>query len=316
MITPRPSARRPLNTTTIAPKRLAPLRTACAAMLAPLLLGLALPTLAQDQFMYSINPDSTITITKYLGSGGALAIPTMLGGLAVAVIGEDAFYGATSLTALTIPNTVTGIETNAFDYCTGLISLTLGDSVTNIEDGAFASCSSLTNLTIPSSVTTIGDGAFFSCSSLTAIYFQGNAPTVISGAFGNDNAATIYYLPGTTGWGPTLDGLPTVLLSLADPNQHRQRGCADQSIWLHHHRHLQYRRRGRGQREPGQSHLVSAANQHPHRRLRLFQRPPLAELPQPFLSPPLALRGQRAPPLAGIFRSPAQPEPKARGLMD
>jgi hypothetical protein len=28
--------------------------------------------------------------------------------------------------------------------------------------------------------------------------------------YGDDNS-TVYYLPGTTGWGPTLGGLPTVL---------------------------------------------------------------------------------------------------------
>jgi len=29
--------------------------------------------------------------------------------------------------------------------------------------------------------------------------------------FSYDTEATVYYLPGTTGWGPIFDGLPTVL---------------------------------------------------------------------------------------------------------
>jgi hypothetical protein len=45
------------------------------------------------------------------------------------------------------------------------------------------------------------------------IYFQGNAPTnVAPNAFaGAVEIIHLYYLPGTTGWGPTLGGKPTVL---------------------------------------------------------------------------------------------------------
>jgi hypothetical protein len=64
---------------------------------------------------------------------------------------------------------------------------------------------------IGSNVTSLGDGAFWGCYNLTGIYFQGNAPGVGSSVFDSDNRATIYYLPGTTGWGPTFDGLPTAV---------------------------------------------------------------------------------------------------------
>ena len=45
---------------------------------------------------------------------------------------------------------------------------------------------------------------------LASIYFKGDAPAIGFGAFTGDKA-TVYYLPGTTGWGPTCGGLPTVL---------------------------------------------------------------------------------------------------------
>ena len=35
--------------------------------------------------------------------------------------------------------------------------------------------------------------------------------------FYGDNNATVYYLPGTTGWGSTFGGLPTVLWFLPNP---------------------------------------------------------------------------------------------------
>jgi len=69
----------------------------------------------------------------------------------------------------------------------------------------------VTNITIPGSVTSIGDQAFYHCTSLTSVYFRGDAPSLGSSVFDSDNNATVYYLPGTTGWGTTFAGLPTVL---------------------------------------------------------------------------------------------------------
>ena len=61
------------------------------------------------------------------------------------------------------------------------------------------------------SVSVIEDFAFDYCGNLTAVFFKGNSPRVGFQAFAADHKATIYYLPGTTGWGPTLDGRPTAL---------------------------------------------------------------------------------------------------------
>ena len=84
-------------------------------------------------------------------------------------IGNYAFSGCTSLTSITIPDSVTSIGGNAFGYCTSLTSVTIGEGVTSIGNYAFSGCSSLTSITIPDSVTSIGNGAFRYCSSLTSI---------------------------------------------------------------------------------------------------------------------------------------------------
>ena len=83
------------------------LRTACAMRLLPLLLLLALPALARaEDYTYSAN-NGTITITTYTGSGGSVTIPSTITGLPVTSIGGAAFYSCTSLTSVTIPNSVT-----------------------------------------------------------------------------------------------------------------------------------------------------------------------------------------------------------------
>lgn len=186
-----------------------------ALWILPLLLLLALPAVVQAQFAYELT-NNTLTITGYTGPGGAVVIQSEVNGVPVTRIGDEAFFGCTSLTEITIPNSVTGIGPSAFASCTRLAAVTIGNHVSNIEDSAFANCTSLTKITIPSSVSSIGSGAFALCTSLTNAYFESNAPAVDLSMFSDDNYLTFYYLPGTTGWGPFFDNCPAVLWNAAD----------------------------------------------------------------------------------------------------
>jgi uncharacterized repeat protein (TIGR03803 family) len=123
-------------------------------------------------FNYMTNADGiSITITGYIGSGGAVIIPSIINDLTVTSIGELAFYGElvnNPLTSITIPDTVTNIGEEAFEYQSSLTYVTIPEGVTSIGEYSFFGCG-LTGATIPDSVTDIGLSAFAGCGSLTAI---------------------------------------------------------------------------------------------------------------------------------------------------
>jgi hypothetical protein len=149
-------------------------------------------------FGYSVS-GTNITITNYTGSGGAVAIPSTIPGVAgtVTSIGYGAFLEDTALTSVTIPNGVTNIGDLAFFQCSALTSVTIGNRVTTIGNLAFFRCSGLTSVTIPGSVTAIGLEAFYTCSALTSITLSDGVASIGNSAFYACNGLTNVTIPGS-----------------------------------------------------------------------------------------------------------------------
>ena len=110
-------------------------------------------------------------------------------------IGSSAFEGCSSLTSISIPDSVRWIQNMAFEGCSSLTSISIPDSVTKIEFGAFHGCSSLTSISIPPSVRKIGEGAFSSCSSLTSISIPDSVTEIGEGAFFGCSSLTSISIP-------------------------------------------------------------------------------------------------------------------------
>ena len=135
----------------------------------------------------------------------------------VTAISHSAFYGCSSMTSITIPNSISSIGYyQTFDGCTGLSSIKVANdnpyydsrnncnaiietasnkliagckntvipnTVTSIGNFAFYQCSSLTSIDIPNSVTSIGHSAFNGCSSLASIDIPNSVTTIGGSAF-------------------------------------------------------------------------------------------------------------------------------------
>ena len=86
-------------------------------------------------------------------------------------LGAHAFYNS-SLTTITLPDSITWIGDNVFSGCKNLTSITLGRDLSWIDRYAFSGCESLTEIVIPQSVNTINEGAFGDCTNLLVIYCE------------------------------------------------------------------------------------------------------------------------------------------------
>jgi hypothetical protein len=149
-----------------------------------------------SDFAYSTN-NCSLTITGYAGAGGDVAIPELVSGLRVTSIGDYAFQDCTSLTSMTIPNSVTNIGSHAFMGCTRLTNVTIGSSVTSIGGSAFRQCTSLTSVTIPNSVTNIGSNAFLGCTRLTNVTIGSSVTSMGVSAFQDCTSLTSVTIPNS-----------------------------------------------------------------------------------------------------------------------
>ena len=92
----------------------------------------------------------------------------------VMAIASPIFKGNTTITSVSLPNSIGSIDSNMFDGCTSLTSVSLPSSLKEIPAYAFNGCTSLQSINIPSSVTLIGEYAFYNCTAITSLTIPAN----------------------------------------------------------------------------------------------------------------------------------------------
>ena len=108
---------------------------------------------------------------------------------------HNLYLNGNKLTDITIPSDIIEIKDYAFRSCTSLTSITIPDSVTSIGNQAFYGCTLLTSVTIPNSVTSIGSGAFYDCTSLISVTIGNGVTSIGDYAFSGCTSLTSVTIP-------------------------------------------------------------------------------------------------------------------------
>lgn len=94
----------------------------------------------------------------------------------VVSIGDKAFYGCNNLEEVTIPNSVVSIGESAFALCQKLNKInidTVNSALSTLGAKAFNGVKSLKSIALPYSLKSIGESAFAGCTALTSVTFDG-----------------------------------------------------------------------------------------------------------------------------------------------
>ena len=132
---------------------------------------------------YKHDPESGgITITAYNGTQKDLVIPEKLCTYTVTKISSYAIFMNETIESVTLPDTLTHIESGAFSNCTRLKKVKFGNALEYIGSAAFSE-TALEELALPESLKDIGSTAFHS-TKITSVKIPDNVKTIRAYTFG------------------------------------------------------------------------------------------------------------------------------------
>ncbi|MCL2061673.1 MAG: leucine-rich repeat domain-containing protein [Firmicutes bacterium] len=112
-------------------------------------------------------------------------------------IGNGAFWFATKLAEIDIPEGVVSIGEEAFLRCDSLRSVKLPDSLTYLGYRAFFNCGRLLEINLPIGIEHVKAGAFLGCSNLAKVIFSSDLREIDAGAFAMISELTSIVIPNS-----------------------------------------------------------------------------------------------------------------------
>lgn len=181
---------------------------------------------AESLFEYEV-ADGEVIIKGYRGglSRTSINIPSVIGGLPVTAIadeafsnvdstlikrvilgenivsvGNSAFYGSSELTVV-IKGKLQHLGESAFYGCSKLESIELGEGLETVPYQAFYGCTSLKSVLLPESAKCIDENAFEDCTALMSLVMHSSLERVNHGAFlGCSSLVNVYYYGTADSW--------------------------------------------------------------------------------------------------------------------
>ena len=140
-------------------------------------------------------PDGVTAIDDYAFGSSSLTSVTIPD--SVAVLGNGVFRLCAQLTGVTLPAGITQIPGMTFDGCSALASLTVPEGVTSIGPNAFRYCRGLKEAVLPESLEEIGKYAFCGCRSLESLSLPAQVAQIGPYAFKDCGALTVSVVKGS-----------------------------------------------------------------------------------------------------------------------
>lgn len=102
-----------------------------------------------------------------------------------------------NLIAITLPDTITTIDSFCFKNCINLVNVVLPKYITYIYANMFSNCINLTNITLPDNILCINKNAFDDCFNLKYIIWPSLLKTICNNAFNDCKSLINLILPDT-----------------------------------------------------------------------------------------------------------------------
>lgn len=147
-----------------------------------------------DEYIYEVLPDDTVTIHCYIGNASQVTVPSLIDALPVVSVERLAFYG-TSVKNVILSEGITTLKDEAFFYSIGLESVTLPSTLSEVGQGVFRDCLNLRSVVFSEEASAMGEFMFYGCSSLNSISLADSLTEIPSGAFSYCRSLSEIVLP-------------------------------------------------------------------------------------------------------------------------